>query len=438
VDKKLIAYFVAENSATISPTELREHLRKKLPDYMIPAAFVPMPSLPLNANGKVDRKALPAPDKLTSDLKKQFTAPRDEIETKLAKIWEEVLGVRQIGIDDHFFELGGHSLMAVRLIARIEKVFGKKIPVTTIFQSPSVAQLAEVLRGGKAVISASSIVEIQPKGTKPPLFFVHGVGGGMFWGYTNLSKHLGSDQPVYAFNSRGMDGREEFPTIQEMAAHYISDLKKIRSRGPYYLGGYCFGGTVAHEMARQLRAQGESVPSVILINSIPANAGYDRFRFAPLSFIKFFKNLGYWMGYVLSQPPKAQRDFISWKLRATGKRLARWFSSRKSVYDFDVHEIVDLSAQPKDVHDLWEKHIRMLFAHRPEFYPGRVTLFRTPGYSMICSFDEAYCWRKFAAEVDVKMVSGAHESILAEPNVKQVAEIITSALGEIQKEENQQ
>src|SRR5439155_10785008 len=149
----------------------------------------------------------------------------------------------------------------------IEKVFGKKVPVTAVFQSPSVAQLAEVLRGGKSMVSASSIVEIQPKGTRLPLFLVHGVGGGMFWGYTNLSKHLGNDQPVYAFNSRGMDGRPEFPTIKEMAAHYVSDLRKFRSRGPYLLGGYCFGGVVALEMARQLRAQGESVPLVTLVNS---------------------------------------------------------------------------------------------------------------------------------------------------------------------------
>lgn len=437
-DKKLVAYFVAENSATVSSTELREHLRKTLPDYMVPSAFVPLPSLPLNANGKMDRKALPAPDELQFVSDKKSAAPRDEIETKLVKIWEEVLDVRPIGIDDHFFELGGHSLMALRLIARIENVFGKKIPVTTIFQSPSVAQLAEVLRGGKAPVSASSIVEIQPKGTKPPLFFVHGVGGGMFWGYQNLSRHLGHDQPVFAFNSRGLDGREEFPTIQEMAANYVADLKKFRSRGPYFLGGYCFGGCVAIEMARQLVEQGEEVPFVALVNSIPPNAGYNQFHLTPRSFVKFFKNLGYWMNYVRQQPLKARRDFISWKLHSVGKRLARLFSFRKRLYDFDVHEVVDLSAQPKEVHDLWETHIRILFEHKPKPFPGRVTLFRTPGYSMFCCFDEAYCWRKYAGEVDVKMIPGAHESILAEPNAGLVAEHIAAALEKIQPPEKSQ
>ena len=430
-DKKLVAYVVAENGGAPSIAELREHLRTRLPDYMVPSAFVFLPALPLNANGKVARKALPAPDAAALGGDKQFVAPRDETEAKLARIWEEVLDVRPIGVDDHFFELGGHSLMAVRLIARIEKVFGKKIPVTTVFQSPSVAQLAEVLRGGKSAISSSSIVEIQPKGTRTPLFFVHGVGGGMFWGYTNLARHLGSDQPVYAFNSRGLDGRPEFPTVKEMAAHYVSDLKKFRPHGPYHLGGYCFGGVVALEMARQLRAAGESVPFLTLINSIPPNAGYDDFRPTPRAFGRFLKNVGYWIGYVAGQPPKAQRDFIKWKALAIGKRVRRLFSRRKSVYDFDVHEVVDLSAQPKELHDLWGQHIRMLFNHRPEFFHGRLTLFRTPGYSLVCSFDEAYCWRKFASEVDVRMIPGAHESILDEPNVQRVAEELTHLLAQL-------
>src|SRR5581483_10234279 len=296
-------------------------------------------------------------------------------------------------------------------------------------------QLAEVLRGGKAAISSSSIVEIQPKGTKAPLFFVHGVGGGMFWGYQNLSKYLGNDQPVFAFNSRGLDGREEFPTIKEMAAAYVADLKKFRSRGPYFIGGYCFGGCVALEMARQLVAQGEEVPFVALVNSIPPNADYDKFSFTPKSLAKFSKNLGYWANYVWQQSPRDKWNFISWKLRAVGKQFGRIFSFRKRVYDFDVHEVVDLSSQPKEMHDLWEKHIRMLFAHTPEFFDGRVTLFRTSGYSMFCCFDEAYCWRKFAKEVDVKMIPGAHESILAEPNVKLVAEQIAATLEQFQLQE---
>src|SRR5258706_169280 len=129
----------------------------------------------------------------------------------------------------------------------------------------------------------SSLVAIQPKGQKPPLFFVHGVGGGMFWGYSNLSKYLGADQPVFAFKSRGMDGQGEFATIEEMAAQYVADLRAFQPHGPYQIGGYCFGGNVAYEMARQLHAQGETISSLALIDCAPSNCSYAHFRFTPRS-----------------------------------------------------------------------------------------------------------------------------------------------------------
>src|SRR5207249_3652090 len=163
----------------------------------------------------------------------------------LKGIWEQVLGLQPIGVEDQFFDLGGHSLLAVRLVARIEKTFGKKIPVTAIFQSPTIAQLARLLREGERPAGDSAVVAIQPQGARPPLWFVHGVGGGMFWGYTNLSRYLGAEQPVYALKSRGLEGRKEFDRIEEMAAAYVNELRAFQRRGPYYLGGYCFGGNVA-------------------------------------------------------------------------------------------------------------------------------------------------------------------------------------------------
>ncbi|HEX4646645.1 MAG TPA: amino acid adenylation domain-containing protein, partial [Verrucomicrobiae bacterium] len=277
--KQLAAYFVADQTAPPSPEGLRAYLRSRLPDYMIPGVFVPLESLPLNGNGKVDRRALPLPDRQITALAKTFVAPRDKLEAQLAKIWEEVLEVPRVGAEDHFFNLGGHSLLAVRLLARIEKVLDRKIPVAAIFQSPTVAQLANVLREKTSQPPASSLVGIQPQGSKPPLFLVHGVGGGMFWGYTNLSKYLGSEQPLFAFKSRGMDGLEEFGTIEEMAAQYVADLRAFQPHGPYRLGGYCFGGNVAYEMARLLREQGETISLLALINCAPPNSSYARFHF---------------------------------------------------------------------------------------------------------------------------------------------------------------
>ncbi|HSY18362.1 MAG TPA: alpha/beta fold hydrolase, partial [Candidatus Acidoferrales bacterium] len=345
------------------------------------------------------------------------------------KIWEEVLEIQRVGIEDHFFDLGGHSLLAVRLVARIEKVWGRKIPVAVIFQSPTVAQLASTLRGQTEANPTSSLVAIQPKGSKPPLFFVHGVGGGMFWGYTNLSKHLGPEQPVFAFKSRGMDGSAEFATIEEMAAHYIADLRTLQPHGPYQLGGYCFGGNVAYEMARQLSQQDEKVSLLALIDCAPPNCSYARFRYTPGSTFKFLKNLGYWAGYVRKLSSKQRREAFIWKAKVLKKRLGRFFKPA----NVDVEEIVDLAAQPEDRRRLWEEHVRALIAHQTKPYTGKVTLFRTRGHPLVCSFDDELGWREFAGGgITVKMIPGAHESALDEPHVQTLAGIVQRHLAEMQ------
>ncbi|HWW01813.1 MAG TPA: amino acid adenylation domain-containing protein [Candidatus Acidoferrum sp.] len=428
-DRRLTAYVVAD-SGRVEATfrELRDFLNTKLPGYMIPSAFVRLASLPLNGNGKLDRNSLPPPDGQRSVSAEKFVAPRDRLEAQLVKIWEEVLEINPVGMEDQFFDLGGHSLLAVRLIARIEKALGKKIPVAAVFQSPTVAKLAEVLRQKHEATPASSLVEIQPKGAQPRLFFVHGVGGGMFWGYTNLARYLGTDQPVFAFKSRGMDGLPEFATIEEMAAHYIADLRAFQPHGPYRLGGYCFGGNVAYEMARQLQSQGEEISLLALINCAPPNSGYAHFRLTLRSGLKFLKNLGCWVGYFWQMNPRQRREAFIWKIKALKKRLGRCCRPSR----IDVEEIVDLAAQPEDRRQLWEAHVRALIAHRTKPYPGEVTLFRTRGHPMVCSFDDEFGWREFAAGVSVHIIPGAHESILDEPHVRTMAKAMRACLQGIQ------
>jgi aspartate racemase len=435
-NKQLVARFVSDAPTAPTTGELREHLRRTLPDYMMPAVWMRLDSLPLNANGKVDRNALPAPDRPATDSAASFIAPRDAMEAQLARTWEEVLGLQPIGVTDHFFDLGGHSLLAVRLVARIEKTFGRKIPVATVFQSPTVAQLANVLRELPAEGVNSSLVAIQPRGARPPLFLIHGVGGGMFWGYTNLARHLGTDQPVHAFKSRGMDGLDEFGTIEEMAAHYAAELRAVQPDGPYCLGGYCFGGNVAFEVARQLQRQGARIALLALINCAPPNSSYHRIRITSTFCLKFLKNLGYWAGYLCQLKRDQQRDFLLWKLRAMKKKFLRLFKrSRGASTDFDVEDLVDLSAHSAERRKLWETHVRALMSHRPGPYAGHVTLFRTRGHSLLCSFDDAYGWQEFAAGgVTVKIVPGAHESILDEPYVQTLAEVMRQSLRDTQNQ----
>jgi len=426
--KRLVAYFVPKADALLTPEDLRQFLQQKLPDYLQPAAFVSLSELPLNANGKVDRRALPQPDRNQSTP--EWIGPRDDTESQLVQLWEEALDVPKIGIRSSFFELGGHSLLAVRLTARMEKRFGRRITVATLFQAPTIEQMARVLRGTGSNGVASSLVEIQPNGVRPPLFLVHGVGGGMFWGYTNLARHLGADQPIYALKSKAMDGAEEFGTIEEMAAHYIADLRRVQPHGPYHLGGYCFGGNVAFEMAQQLQASGEKVALLALINCGPPNSSYGQIKWTPAFTLKFLRNLGYWVRHSLHWTPEQRKEFVRWKLRSLRKRIERSRAHRNGTNGHvDVDMLVDLAPYPADQRRLWEAHIQALIKYHPRPYPGRVTLFRSPGHQLLCSFDDRYGWGELAqGGVDVKIISGAHEQILEEPHVQSVARELKSAL----------
>jgi thioesterase domain-containing protein len=318
------------------------------------------------------------------------------------------------------------------LVARIESCYGKSIPVASVFQARTIAQMAKLLREKAPPSRATSIVEIQPRGNRPPLMLVHGAGGGMLWGYTALAHHLGSNQPVYGFKSRGLDGRDELATIDEMAKQYVADLRSFQPHGPYRLGGYCFGGNVAYEMARQLSAQGEKVALLALINCMPPNSTYDRARFSATFCAKFLKNLIYWSNYVLHLKRGRRRDFLRWKLRAfTSKFLHRLRLSGSKPLDFDIEDFVDLTSQPEGRRSLWETHVHALFQHHPKPYAGHINLFRTRGHSLLCSFDESFGWGDLATEgVTIRIVSGAHETIMDEPNVQSLAKELRACLNE--------
>ena len=262
-EKRLVAYVVADST---TDEQLRRFLKDKLPESMVPAVVVLLEALPVTPNGKVDRRALPAPDRSRPELEKAFVAPRDDLELQLAHIWEEVLGVRPVGARDNFFELGGHSLLAVRLFALIEKRLGKTLPLTTVFQGATVEHLAGILRQQPTPGPQSSLVAIQPGGSKRPLFLVHPAGGHVF-PYIHLAQFLGPDQPCYGLQARGVeDGQDPHTRIEDMAAYYIQALQTVQPTGPYLLGGWSMGGVVAFEMAQQLHAQGQRVALLVLLD----------------------------------------------------------------------------------------------------------------------------------------------------------------------------
>jgi aspartate racemase len=276
-NKCLAAYTVPRPGCILTAGNLRGFLQARLPEYMIPAGFVFLDVLPLNPNGKVDRRALASQKWQSASPEPDTTitvTPRDNLERQVMQIWEQVLGINAIGIRDNFFEIGGHSLLAARLLAEIEKVFGKNLPLSAIFQSPTIEQLADILREPEWSSPSPSMVVIQP-GTgsyQAPLFCIHVLGRGLEF-YRPLMNHLDRSQPVLGLSTQIMDEKLAPPNrVEDLAAYYIKEMKKFQPIGPYFLLGVSFGGTVAFEMARQLDAKGEKVALLGLLDTYGPDA----------------------------------------------------------------------------------------------------------------------------------------------------------------------
>jgi amino acid adenylation domain-containing protein len=269
----LVAYVTPEQS-TQPPLadDLRAFVAKHLPAYMIPAGWVLLDSLPTTPNEKVDLNALPDPKFDRCAQAGAFVAPRTTIERTLVEIWREVLGVDVIGINDNFFALAGHSLLAVRLFSKIEERLGVRLPLASLFQTATIAQLAGLVdrsRGSDQSQKWSSLVPMRSRGHRPPFFLVGWVGGQLI-GYRTLVSSFPEGVPIYGLQAPGLDGRRlPIQTVEGLAAHYVQEMRRMQSEGPYYIGGFCFAGVVAYEMARQLAAQGEDLGMVALIDSYP-------------------------------------------------------------------------------------------------------------------------------------------------------------------------
>ena len=235
---------------------------------MVPAAIVLLDALPLSPNGKVDRKALPVPEQIHETGAAAYIAPRTTIETQVAQAWADVLGNPTIGVDANFFMLGGSSLVAIRLIARIQQHTGERLPVASLFTHATIAEQAALI-ASQQQRSGSSLVPIQPLGAQPPLFLIHPVGGNVLC-YRLLAEALKPDQPVYGLQSPGVDGEavpESGWTIEELAERYIDAIRSAQPHGPYALGGWSMGGVIAYEVAQRLRAAGETIRSLTVIDA---------------------------------------------------------------------------------------------------------------------------------------------------------------------------
>src|SRR6185312_13868737 len=232
--------------------DVRSYLQSRLPAYMVPSAFVVLETLPLSPNGKIARDALPQPHSAQADTPATNVLPATSTEQAIAKLWQELLGIDRIGLDDNFFELGGHSLLAVKLFAEIQKSFNQTLPVSTLFQAPTIRRLAEILSQALSGPPGSGLVVLQAGRQGPPLFVVHEVDGQLML-YRELVARLGADFPIYGFElAPDSVAAPVLTTFEELAAKYVQQMRVKQPTGPYFLCGYCWAGELTFEMARQL------------------------------------------------------------------------------------------------------------------------------------------------------------------------------------------
>ena len=344
-DKRLVAYIVTADGSAVSVHDLRAHAQQKLPDYMVPAYFVVLDSLPLTTNGKIDRKALPAPIGQSLSAARQYVAPRDSYETALCDLWSEALHIDQVGIDDDFFALGGHSLLAAKLFARMDEELGRSLPLSVLFAAPNIRALAEHYRASTAAHKIRSLVALRSKGNRPPLFAVPGVYGNVL-GYADLAQALGPDQPFYGLQSIGLDGSEApLDSIAAMARLYIEELRSVQPNGPYALMGACFGATVAYEMTQQLLQAGESVTILALLdptgregrNLDDGTSSSRTFKMAGALTDLVTGRLHLYLDELCQLNNRERIRFIATKLRGVGRSLAQ--RNRLKGVQRELHQI---------------------------------------------------------------------------------------------------
>ncbi|GCA91666.1 non-ribosomal peptide synthetase [Microcystis aeruginosa] len=426
-EKQLVAYIVPKLGVKLTSGDLRQFLSHKLPGYMVPGAFVLLESFPLTANGKIDRRALKAPSN-TSDSDR-FIEARNQLELNLVQIWSKVLKIDKISVHDNFFDLGGHSLLAPYLITQIQEQLGKEIAVTTIFQNPTIEQLATIIQTDADSSNQSCVVPIQPQGSKPPFFCVPGAGGRPFYFY-HLGRCLGKDQPFYSFENDLYQQFGEITRIEDIASIYLKAMQDLQPQGPYFLGGHSYGGNVAFEMAQQLVNQGQQVALLAIIDS---SAPTYKDKQILLDYINW--DHARW----LAEVSKGIEVYLDKTIDISYETLQLLTVEEQLRYALNFFKLANMlppnaeTRQLEKIVQAYKTSCLCLIDYLPkQIYPGKITIIRAreeladdPNKDLIAGDceDSSLGWSEFSTEpVEIHFVLGNHVSIMVEPHVQILAE----------------
>ena len=413
----------AERELTL--TAFEQILAAYLADVDDPLAELDLPtavSTTSVANGVVQTNG-------THSDKAAYVAPRDELEQQLVAAWQQVLGTGEVGIHDDFFDLGGNSWMAVRLFTSLQDVTGHNLPLVTLFQAPTIAALADVIRQGDDAQIWTSLVPIRTGGSKPPFFCIHGVTGDILW-LKDLADLMDDDQPFYGIQARGLDGEAEpFNRLEEMAAHYLQQIRQLQPEGPYYLGGYCMGGDIAYEVARQLQAQGEAVPILTVIDPPPANFN----ERAPLNgrfIIDFVQNSPYWLREFMRLGGTEISSRVRRKGRVALRSLWQKIRSKSDEANLSATDVIDQADDlPEHRQKVIESHLEALLHYTHPGYDGEVILFEAQSRPLLNPGNNAQEWVDYVSRpITLRTVPGSHSSMLHKPHVVGLARYLQQSL----------
>ena len=406
-ESRLIGYVSGPMLRESDLPALRDFLRQRLPAYMVPTNFLILPALPRTPNGKIDRKKLPAVSTIAAA---QVAEPRDALEASLVAIWKNVLGVKQLGIQDDFFDLGGHSLLASILVAQIQTELGYQLPLTALFRAPTIAGLVQMLRSEGGPVF-SHLVRLRA-GTGRPVFIVHGIFGNVLQ-LKDLAEQLTTTRPVYAIQARGADPRQEpHATIAEMVEAYIEGARGVQPHGPYALAGYSFGGLIAFEMARRLRAENEPI-DLLAVFETDLYARYLPWRDKLDYRLSLIRRV---VGRARALPSSGVPSYFVSKVWQLGHRLLLRLGLRHDFVDLN-----DLSGpMASRYRHMYAIGAREFVAFRPKPYDGKLCIFHTTG-QRFGTCDPTPIWRQATKQIELFKIDGAHGTIMEKPYVTTLA-----------------
>jgi amino acid adenylation domain-containing protein len=429
--RELVAYLVPTSGTQLDLGELAGFLRQRLPDPMVPSRFLILDALPLAPSGKLDRRRLPPPETLPgADRSHRHVPPRTSREQALARVWTEVLGVEPVGAEDDFFALGGHSILAVRLMSHIHRDLGLHLPLAEIFRNPTLARMAAALGEEEPQGAWNTLVPIRTGGDGEPVVLAPGAGGNPLY-FHPLARRLASDRPVYSLQAVGLDGlTDPLETMEEVAAHHVAALRRERPAGPWTFVGHSFGGRVAYEMARQLLREGIDVSRVVVLDAAapdpryaPVSAGWDEQRWIA-EILRLAGRLGTGAAQeeISSLPPDGGLDGLRRRLEVLGLLPAGGglLQVRGLLNVFQANHRI------RYVPPVAEGPRPQVVLIRAE--QGSPDALAEAGLEDLAS-DPALGWGPYSAgPVEVHVVPGDHLSMLAEPRVGRLAELLAGLL----------